>query len=73
MKRYGSRKFITTVAAQSAALLVLLWPQQQQTILATVDAVAALGVALGSMLGYVSAEASVDRARAVPPTDAPAS
>lgn len=64
MKRYLSRKFITTVAAQVAALLVLLWPQHEATILASVEAVAALAVALGSALGYVVAESSIDRVQA---------
>lgn len=64
MKRYLSRKFIATAAAQVAALLVLLWPQHEATILASVDAVAALAVALGSALGYVVAESSIDRLRA---------
>ncbi len=64
MKRYLSRKFIATAAAQVAALLVLVWPQHEATILASVEAVAALAVALGSALGYVAAESSIDRKRA---------
>ena len=62
MQRFTSRKFITTLAAQVAALLVLFWPQQQDTIMQAVQGVAALVVLGVSALGYVSAEASIDRA-----------
>lgn len=63
MSRFASRKFITTLAAQIAALMVLMWPQHESSIVATVDAAAALIVALGAALGYVTSEASIDRAR----------
>ena len=65
MKRFASRKFIMALAAQVGALVVLIWPEHEATVMATVEALAALAVSLGSALGYVAAESSVDRARAV--------
>ncbi len=62
MKRFASRKFIMALAAQVTGLLVLIWPAQEAGIAAAVEAVAALAVVILSSLGYVAAEASVDRA-----------
>ncbi len=62
MHRFTSRKFLTTLAAQVAALLVLFWPEQRDSIVQAVEGVAALVVLGLSALGYVSAEASIDRA-----------
>jgi len=64
--RWTSRKFLTTVAAQAAALAVLLWPNHADAIHGTIQTVVSLAVMLLSSLGYVSAEASVDRQRAEP-------
>lgn len=69
MKRFTSRKFITTLAAQLAALSVLFWPEHESIITQGLDHLAALVVLLGSALGYVAAEASVDRRRHSQPTD----
>jgi hypothetical protein len=67
--RWASRKFLTTLAAQVGGMLVLIWPQKSGEIAAVVQSVTALAVVLLSALGYVSAEASVDRAdRAAPPS-----
>ena len=63
VKRWTSRKFITSVTAQLASIAVLLWPSQDSTIVAASESVAALLVLMLSAFGYVRAEASVDRAR----------
>ena len=61
--RWKSRKFITTLAAQAAAVLVLLMPEHGTQITQAAESIAALAVLLLSALGYVSAEASIDRER----------
>ena len=63
MNRWTSRKFLMSVGAQIAALVVLLNPTQGQAIVEIGQTVAALGVSLLSALGYVSNEASIDRLR----------
>ena len=60
--RWKSRKFITTLAAQVAAILVLLMPEHGGQITQAVESVTAMIVLLLSALGYISAEASIDRA-----------
>jgi hypothetical protein len=64
MKRFASRKFIVALIAQLAGVAVLIWPTQAQGIVEAADAITALIVVVLSALGYLSAEASVDRARA---------
>lgn len=64
MVRFTSRKFLVAMGAQVAGLLALIWPGQAEPIAATVQAVVAMVVVLLSALGYVSAEASIDRSRA---------
>lgn len=63
-ERWKSRKFIVTVATQVAALAVMLFPEKQGVIEAWAQTLVPLAVMLLSALGYVTAEASVDRARA---------
>lgn len=60
--RWTSRKFLMTLATQVAAVAVLIWPQRGQAITEGAQGVVALVVMLLSALGYVHAEASVDRA-----------
>lgn len=61
--RWTSRKFITTLIAQLAALAVLFWPQHEQAILESSQSIAALIVIGLSAVGYTAAEASIDRQR----------
>lgn len=61
-RKYTSRKFITALAAQTAAIAVLFWPDQQDAIVEAAQAVAALVALVASGIGYAMAEASVDRA-----------
>lgn len=63
-ERWKSRKFLTTLATQVAAIAVLIWPDSADTITAGVESVTALIVMALTTLGYVTAEASVDRDRA---------
>ncbi len=60
-KRWTSRKFLVSVAVQVTAIAVLLWPEHESAIVEAGRSVTALVVLLLSGLGYVSAEASVDR------------
>ncbi len=69
MNRFTSRKFIVAAVAQLAGLAMLIWPAQAEGIAAAADSIAALLVIALSALGYLGAEASVDRARARPAAD----
>jgi len=62
MKRFASRKFLMALAAQCIALAALIWPEHEDQIAAIVQSVAALAVAVLSAVGYIRAEASIDRA-----------
>lgn len=59
--RWTSRKFLLTLSAQIAALLVLLFPHRGAEIGEATQAIASLLVMLLSSLGYVHAESSIDR------------
>ncbi len=62
--RWTSRKFLISLGAQVAAVAVLLWPQHESAIVEASRCVTALVVILATALGYVRAEASIDRANA---------
>ncbi len=59
---WTSRKFLLSFVAQLAALLVLVWPEHESMIVEASRSVGALLVLALSALGYVHAEASIDRA-----------
>ena len=61
--RWTSRKFLVSVAAQVTAMAVLLWPEHESVIVEVSRSVMGLTVILLSALGYVTAEASLDRER----------
>lgn len=61
MQRFTSRKFLTTLATQVAALAVLFWPDHQDAIANAAQGIVALVVLVAASLGYVTAEASIDR------------
>jgi hypothetical protein len=76
VSRWTSRKFLISLGAQLAAVAVLLWPQHESAIVEASRCVTALVVILASALGYVQAEASIDRshgaaAEASPPGSEP--
>ena len=63
-KRWMSRKFLVSLAAQVTAIAVLLWPEHESAIVEAGRSITALVVLGLASLGYLAAEASVDRARA---------
>lgn len=60
-RRWTSRKFLLSLSVQATAVAVLLWPEHESAIVEVGRSVTALVVMLLSGLGYVSAEASLDR------------
>lgn len=64
--RWTSRKFLVSLATQLTAIAVLLWPQHESAIVEASQSVTALIVLVLTTLGYVAAEASLDRDAAPP-------
>lgn len=60
--RWTSRKFLVSLVAQVAAVAVLVWPEHESAIVEASRSTASLLVLVLAALGYVSAEASLDRA-----------
>ena len=60
-RRWTSRKFLLTLAAQITAVAVLIWPEHESALVEASRSITALVVIALSSLGYVQAEASVDR------------
>ena len=67
MKRFTSRKFILAMAGQLTGLAVLIWPQHSEGIAALAESITGLTIIVLTALGYIAAEASVDRKVATPP------
>lgn len=63
-RRWTSRKFLMAVSAQVTAVAVLFWPEHESAIVEAARSVISLAVVLLTAVGYVTAEASVDRSRA---------
>lgn len=61
--RWTSRKFLLSLSAQLTAVAVLLWPEHESAIVEASRSITALVVLVLASLGYVQAEASIDRAR----------
>ena len=61
--RWTSRKFLLSVSAQLTSIAVLLWPAHESAIVQASTSITALVVLLLSSLGYVTAEAAIDRRR----------
>lgn len=59
--RWTSRKFLMSLGAQLTALAVLLWPGHESAIVEVSQSITALLVILLTTMGYVHAEASIDR------------
>lgn len=59
--RFTSRKFIMALAAQVVALATLLWPEHSSAVSEVTTNLAALLVSILGILGYIKAEASIDR------------
>jgi len=60
-KRWLSRKFIVSAAAQLAAVGALIWPSHEEVILSAVQSIAALVVVGLSAMGYVRMEGKLDQ------------
>ena len=61
--RWLSRKFLVSFLTQVAAVLVLMWPEHAAAIDEAATSITALVVLALTSLGYVAAEAAVDRKR----------
>ncbi|MEM9417490.1 MAG: hypothetical protein AAGA25_00365 [Planctomycetota bacterium] len=60
-RHWTSRKFLLSLSVQVTAIAVLLWPEHESAIVEVSRSATALLVMLLSSLGYVSAEAAIDR------------
>ncbi len=64
LQRITSRKFLTALAVQIAAVAALFWPEHQSAIADAAVKIAALAALLLAALGYGKIEAGVDAASA---------
>ncbi len=62
LQRITSRKFLTALAVQIAAVAALFWPEHESAISDTAVKIAALAALLLAALGYGKIEAGVDSA-----------
>ncbi len=60
LQRISSRKFLTALAVQAAALAALFWPQHESAIGQAATRIAALAAMLLAALGYAKIEAAID-------------
>ena len=60
LQRISSRKFLTALAVQAAALAALFWPQHESGISEAAIRIAALAAMLLAALGYAKIEAAID-------------
>jgi len=60
LSRISSRKFLTALAVQMAAVVALFWPEHESRIETAAVRIAALAVMLLAALGYGKIEAGVD-------------
>jgi len=60
LQRISSRKFLTALAVQAAAVVALFWPENESTLNAAAVRIAALMTLLLAALGYGKIEAGVD-------------
>ena len=60
LARLTSRKFLTALAVQIAAVAALFWPEQEPTLNDAAVRIAALATLLLAALGYGKIEAGVD-------------
>lgn len=72
-RRWTSRKFLVSLSVQLTAIAVLVWPEHESAIVEASRSITALVVLLLSGLGYVTAEASLDRRTSPPAEDRPTS
>ena len=63
LERLSSRKFLTAIAVQVAAIAALFWPEHASATSEMVLRVAALATLLLAALGYGGIEAALDAER----------
>ncbi len=61
LQRISSRKFLTAIAVQTAAVVALFQPEHAETLHDAAMRIAALATLLLAALGYGKIEAAVDR------------
>ena len=61
LERLSSRKFLTALLVQAAAVAALLWPERESELAEAAVRVAALATLLLAALGYGRIEADVDK------------
>ncbi len=72
LTRLSSRKFLTALAVQMAAVAALFWPRDEAALTSAAIRIAALATLLLAALGYGKIESAVDAANgAYDPLDAP--
>ena len=69
LERLSSRKFLTTLAAEIAAVVALFYPQNTSAINETAIRIASLATLLLAAWGYGKMEATLDASRAATPAD----
>jgi hypothetical protein len=69
LQRISSRKFLTALAVQVAAVVALFHPQHESAVTAAAVRIAALATLLLAALGYGKVEGDVDAAGSSQPQD----
>ncbi len=69
LERLSSRKFLTTLAVEIAAVVALFWPQNTSEINEAAIRIAALATLLLAALGYGKMEAALDAGQTSTPVD----
>ncbi len=63
LERISSRKFLTALLVQAAAVVALFWPHHASAATEAATRIAALATLLLAALGYGKIEAEVDQSR----------
>ena len=61
LSRISSRKFLTTLAVEVAALIVLFAPAHERAVVSAAEHIAAIAAMVLAALGYVNAETRLDQ------------
>ena len=69
LERLSSRKFLTALAVQIAAVAAIFWPQHDSAIAEAAVRIAGLVVMLLAAMGYGSIEAGIDADKKSPSLD----
>ena len=69
LERLSSRKFLTTLAVEIAAVVALFWPQNASAINEAAIRIASLATLLLAAWGYGKMEAALDASQVSTPVD----